>query len=169
MAKIRQPNVFKVLRGEIGVNDGVYFARIKISTAGTQLSTGPPEDLPKVPIPDAPKSKSWWSRNWHWVLVGAIVVGVLVYLYLKRRKRKNEELRLQEGERLPKINFPKPSEASGPVIELQRQTPMERYYEELEHKAALERVVEHLSKVEPPKQKGDPNTSPKQPNPEQPK
>lgn len=179
----KQLNIFDVLR-QRGVNAETYTA-ITIDLKDTPKNLPSPDaayippsfgeaTLPPPPrisstirIPNPPpKALSWLRRNWPWVLLGCIVMGVLIYLYLKRRKKKKdeEEFRRQEGERLPKINYPEPSGESGPVVEVKRETPVENYFEELERQATYERVVERLSKVEPPQKKSDPPKDPKEPD-----
>jgi hypothetical protein len=178
----KQLNIFDVLR-QRGENAETYTA-ITLDLKDSPKNLPPPDDafIPppfgeatsppprtsstiRIPNPP-PKAISWLRRNWPWVLLGCIVVGVLIYLYLKRRKKKKdeEEFLRQEAERLPKINYPEPSEASGPVVELKRETPVESYFDELERQAAFEKAVERLSKVEAPKKKSDPVTNPKQPD-----
>jgi len=177
-----QLNIFDVLRGFADENSKTYKATIKILTNirkdvpppddayvpplfGEAATPPPSQSSSPIQIPNPPpKAVSWLRRNWPWILLGGVIVGALIYLYLKRRKKKKkeeEEFRRQEGERLPEINYPKPSEASGPVVELQRQTPLESFYKDLERKATLEKVVERLSKVETPIKKTDPPNQPK--------
>lgn len=179
-----QLNIFDVLRGFADENSETYKATIKILT-NIRKDVPPPDDAYVPPlfgeaatpplsqssspiqIPNPPpKAVSWLRRNWPWILLGCVIVGVLIYMYLKRRKEKKEEeeFRRQEGERLPKINYPEPSGESGPVVELKRETPVESYFEELDRQATYERVVERLSKVEPPQKKSDPPKDPKEPD-----
>lgn len=176
----KQLNIFDVLRGLADENSETYKATIRILTnypknlpspddgyippIFNDEAQPPPRASSGIRIPNPPpKAVSWFRRNWPWILLGAVIVGVFIYLYLQRRKKKKEEeFRQKEGERLPKINYPEPSEGSGPVIKVERQTPVENYFEEMERKVAFDKIVEHLSNVEPRKE-DDPPVNPEQP------
>ena len=139
MGKARQINVFDVLRGNGNEGAETYSARTIVVTgypkesplpsAGVYIppqlrddSPPPPRNNSSQAIPAAPKPKGWFARNWHWLLL-AVVVAIAIILVIryrrkKRREREEDEYRQREAERLPKIDYPVPSEASGPVIEV---------------------------------------------------
>lgn len=138
MGKARQINVFDVLRGRGNEGAETYSARTIVATgypkelplpnAGVYVppslrdDSPPPSNHSSRNIPNAPKPKGWFARNWPWLLLAVVVTIAIVliirYRRKKRREREEEEYRQWEGERLPKIDYPKPSEATGPVIEV---------------------------------------------------
>ena len=164
----KQLNIFDVLRGLADANSETYKATIKILTNFPKdippPSDGyipplfneaqqPPNASAGIRIPNPPPiAISWLSRNWPWLLLVAVVIGIIIYLYMrnKRKRREEEEFRKREGERLPKIHYPWPNEAAGPIIE-EPPSPVESnsmdiYFEE------LDRETESNKNIEPPRE-----------------
>ncbi len=156
-----QLNIFDVLRGYADKDSETYKAAIKKLT-NFYKEPPPPSDghIPltlnevkqparssvgiQIPNPP-PKAISWLSRNWHWLVLCAIIIGFGINLYVQHRKRKKEqEFRRNEAERLAKINYPKPSEVSGPVIKVtapSKSSSIEEFFGELEREEDAKKIA----------------------------
>lgn len=158
----KQLNIFDVLRGLADESSETYRATIKILT-NFPKDLPPPDDgyipspfseskqAPKasngIRIPNPPpKAISWLSRNWPWLVLGGLVIGIIIYLFVRnKRKKKEEEFRRREGEHLPTINYPEPSEASSPIIKVtapSKALSIEEFFEELEHAEDAKKMEE---------------------------
>lgn len=154
----KQLNIFDVLRGLADENSETYKATIRILT-NFPKDLPPPDDgyVPplindakqapraasgiRIPNPP-PKAVSWFSRNWPWLVLGIVAVGIIIYLYRQRKKKREEEFR-KRAERLPKINYPWPSEASSPIITESQPSGsslIENYFEDLEKEKEFEKT-----------------------------
>lgn len=178
MGNAKQINVFDVLRGRGNEGAETYSARTIIVTeypkelpqpnAGVYIPPSLRDESPPSRnhssrgIPYAPKPKGWLERNWKWLLLAVVatVVIVLIIRYRRkvRRERAEEEYRQGQAERLPKIDYPKPSEAEGPVIHVSPPEPngpsaLEQLFDEIEQQA----IADEMQAQTPPTETEAPN------------